>query len=216
MEANSRNNVDFHEVVKSRRSVRYYDSTFKIPTEEIKEIIKEATLAPSGHNLQPWRFLIIDNQDLKQKLLPIAFGQQQAMDASAIIFVLADKNALTHENMEKIYSKAVEAGYMTDANKKEMIDMFDNFYKTMDEQAFIDILIIDSSLVSMQLMLAAKARGYDTVPMAGYDVEEFRKTFSIPDNLINVLMIPIGKAAKAGHPTVRFSVDEVILWNAVS
>lgn len=62
-------------------------------------------------------------------------------------------------------------------------------------------------------MLAAKARGYDTVPMLGYNVEEFRKAFNVPENLTDVLMIVLGKAKEPGFPTVRLTVDEVTSWN---
>ncbi|ETT65684.1 NAD(P)H nitroreductase [Paenibacillus sp. FSL H8-457] len=52
--------------------------------------MRQATLAPSAANLQPWRFLVIDSPELKQKLLPIASNQQQVVEASAVIAVLGD------------------------------------------------------------------------------------------------------------------------------
>lgn len=53
----------FFDVIQDRRSVRYYDSEVKISQEEMKDILRLATLAPSGANLQPWRFLVIDSQE---------------------------------------------------------------------------------------------------------------------------------------------------------
>lgn len=50
---------NFNEIVLERQSIRSYDPNFKIPEEELKKIIKEATSAPSAFNLQPWRFKII-------------------------------------------------------------------------------------------------------------------------------------------------------------
>lgn len=49
--------------------------------------------------------------------------------------------------------------------------------------------------------------------MLGYNVEEFRKVFNIPENLTDVLMIALGKAKDPGFPTVRLTVDEVTSWN---
>ena len=80
----------FLDIIQERRSVRTYDPTVKISREEMTEILELAALAPSSSNLQPWRFLVIDQPELKQKLLPIAYNQQQVVEASAIIAVLGD------------------------------------------------------------------------------------------------------------------------------
>lgn len=110
----------FLEVIKERRSVRHYDSTVKISREEMTEILELATLAPSSSNLQPWRFLVIDKPELKQKLLPIAYNQQQVVEASAVIAVLGDVES--YKKAEKIYGQAVEAGFMSEDTAKSFIE----------------------------------------------------------------------------------------------
>lgn len=80
----------FFNIIRERLSVRSYDPEIKISREELTETLRQATLAPSAANLQPWRFLVIDSQELKQKLLPIAFNQQQVDEATAFIAVLGD------------------------------------------------------------------------------------------------------------------------------
>ena len=54
---------DFQTVIRERHSVRQYDPSVKIPREEMEEILKDAILAPSSSNLQPWRFLVIDDAE---------------------------------------------------------------------------------------------------------------------------------------------------------
>lgn len=100
----------FFDVIRERRSVRSYDPEIKISREELTEILRQATLAPSAANLQPWRFLVIDSPELKQRLLPIASNQQQVVEASAVIAVLGDLEC--YKFAEKIYGMAVDAGYM--------------------------------------------------------------------------------------------------------
>ncbi|MNI69671.1 putative NAD(P)H nitroreductase YodC [compost metagenome] len=65
----------------------------------------------------------------------------------------------------------------------------------------------------MQLMLAAKARGYDTVPMGGFKPDEFRELFHIPERYVTVMLIALGKAAAEGRSTARLPLDEVTQWN---
>ncbi|MGE7951249.1 nitroreductase family protein [Lysinibacillus xylanilyticus] len=209
----SKHTSDFYEVIRERRSVRIYDPSVVISDEEIKELIGEAILAPNAHNLNTWRFMVFTDQKLKDKLHPIALGQRQIREASAVIVMLGDMNAYTVENSDRINQKAVDAGFMTKEVKEKINNSIDDFSGHESEQTKREWLMIDSSLAAMQFMLAAKARGYDTVPMIGYDVEKFRKEFNIPKNLVNVVMIALGKGKETGFPTVRLEVDEVTYWN---
>ncbi|MES5896849.1 nitroreductase family protein [Bacillus cereus group sp. RP43] len=205
--------ANFYDVIRERRSVRFYDPLVKIKEEEIKELLEEAILAPSGTNLNPWRFMVFTDSTLKEKLLPMASGQQQVVDASAVIVVLGDMNAYSMENADKINQRAVDAGYMTEEIKDRINNSVQGYYGSVSEQVKKEWQMLDGGLVAMQLMLAAKARGYDTVPMLGYSIEEFRKEFNVPENLVNILMLAVGKAREPGFPTVRLGVDEVTYWN---
>ncbi|BBP93310.1 hypothetical protein BsIDN1_69280 [Bacillus safensis] len=60
------------EIMKGRRSIRNYDPSVKISKEEMTEILEEATTAPSSVNAQPWRFMVIDSPEGKEKLAPLA------------------------------------------------------------------------------------------------------------------------------------------------
>ncbi|GJM70538.1 NAD(P)H nitroreductase [Paenibacillus macerans] len=201
----------FFNVIQDRRSVRSYDPEVKIPREEMNEILQQATLAPSGANLQPWRFLVIDSQELKQKLLPIAFNQQQVIEASAVIAVLGDLEC--YKLAEKIYGMAVDAGYMPAETAKSFVERYQGMFASMPPEAIRRNVFIDSGLVSMQLMLVARAKGYDTVPMGGYDQAKFVEAFDIPEKYAPVMLIAIGKAAKPGHPTVRLPIEDVAFFN---
>ncbi len=202
------------ELLRSRRSVRSYDPSHIIPREELAEILKLAALAPSSSNMQHWRFLVIDTPELKEQLLPIANNQQQIVQASAVIAILGDKEG--YRNAETIYNRAAGAGYMPEDTAQSFISRTVSAYSKLPPEKAREVAIIDASLAAMQLMLAARAKGYDTVPMGGYDSAKFAEAFGIPDRYVPVMLLPIGKAAKPGHPTVRLTVDEVTFWNRIS
>ncbi|MCP1311495.1 nitroreductase family protein [Paenibacillus tyrfis] len=201
----------FFDVIRERRSVRGYDPEVKISREELTEILRQATLAPSAANLQPWRFLVIDSPELKQKLLPIAFNQQQVVEASAVIAVLGDLENI--RMAEKIYGQTVDAGFMPADTAKSFVERYTGMYSSMPPEAIRQIVYTDGGLVSMQLMLVARAKGYDTVPMAGYDKQKFTEAFGISDRYAPVMLIAIGKAAKPGHPTTRLPIKDVAYFN---
>jgi nitroreductase len=204
----------FMEVVKERRSVRHYDPAVNISEEELKDILTEAALAPSGANMQPWKFIVFNDQALKEQLLPIANNQQQVVDASAVIAVLGDLEYI--QQVDSVYDASVEAGYMTKEVKDSLVTNMKGMLGSMDSQYIKDGVMFDCGLLSMQFMLAAKARGYDTVPMAGYDKNKFIEAFDIPDRYVPTILISIGKASQPGHPTTRLPIDELTFWNGIA
>ena len=201
----------FLDVIQERRSVRTYDPTVQITREEMAEILELATLAPSSSNLQPWRFLVIDKPDLKQKLLPIANNQQQVVEASAVIAVLGDVES--YKKAEKIYGQAVDAGFMPEDTAKSFIERTVGTYSNLPPEVARRIIYTDGGLISMQIMLIARSKGYDTVPMGGYDQAKFVEAFGISEQYVPVMLIAIGKATKPGHPTTRLPIEDIMFFN---
>jgi nitroreductase len=197
-----------NEVIRERHSVRKYDPTFKISREEIEEILSEATLAPSSSNLQPWRFIVIDDQETKKELRQIAFNQEQVETSSAVIAVLGDKEM--HKNIEKVYRSNFEAGFMDEANMNRLIESANSTYPHAPEEIRKNIASFDAGLVSMQLMLLAKAKGYDTVTMGGFDKQKFIDKFQVSDRYMPIVLIALGKAAAPAFKTTRIPVKDLV------
>lgn len=211
MTVNSMNN-DFKEVISSRRSVRVYDPSVKISREEMTEILEEATLAPSSVNLQPWRFLVIDSPEGKATLEELAPGNlNQVKTSSAVIAVFGDMNAFDYA--EEIMSSAVERGFLPQEMKEQLMANYTDLFGRIPAEAFREMILIDSGLVSMQLMLSARAHGYDTNPIGGYDKSRIAEAFGMEkDRYVPVMLISIGKAAKEARKTTRLPVDRVAEW----
>lgn len=201
---------DFFTVIQERQSVRSYHPDVKIPRDELKEMIQLASEAPSSWNLQHWKFLVFDESEAKQALLPIAYGQQQIVDASAVIAILGDVEA--DKNAEEVFSAAVEAGHAPQSVKESMVDQIKTAYETIPNIGR-DEAIRNASLGAMQFMLVAKAYDYDTCPIGGFDRNELVKQFNIPERFIPIMLITIGKRKADAHETMRFSGDEITVWN---
>jgi len=203
---------NFNEIVLGRRSVKVYDPEVKISREEMTEILTEATRAPSAINMQPWRFLVIDSVEGKEKLAPLAsFNQSQVLTSSAVIAVFYDANNI--EYIDEIYGKAVELGYMPQDIMELNLQQAKSYYANISSSDLRDMNLIDSGIVSMQLMLVARAHGYDTNPMAGYDKERIAEVFGLhKDRFQPVMLISIGKAAKEGYPSYRLPVETITTW----
>ena len=68
METKTDKFAELSNLIRERHSIRHYDPDFKISKDEIRELIQEAVYAPSGNNLQSWRFLVITDQKLKEEI----------------------------------------------------------------------------------------------------------------------------------------------------
>lgn len=196
-----------YKVMKERKSVRIYDPSFKIEKEELEEMLTLATSAPSSSNLQAWNFIVIQDQDVKKELRAIANNQAQVEQSSAVIAVLGNIDA--YKNVEKIYTQNVEAGHMDESIKERTVANTYAMYPNAPVEARMNIAAFDAGLVSMQLMLIAKERGYDTIPMGGFDKAKFAERFELPEHLFPIVLIAVGKAAAPAFGTTRLPLEEV-------
>ncbi|SFE33627.1 Nitroreductase [Bacillus sp. OV194] len=201
---------DFTDVINERHSVRKYDPSAELSAEEITELLEDAAKAPSSWNLQHWKFLVFHDQQAKEQLLPIAYNQEQVVQASAVVAILGDLEA--DQNADRVYQDAVDGGFMTEEIKTALVSQIKDAYATRPEMAR-DEAIRNASLASMQLMLTAKAKGLDTCAMGGFNADELVKAFGIPERYLPVMLISVGKAVKTAHQTARFPIQEAIVWN---
>ncbi|GGD13980.1 nitroreductase family protein [Pontibacillus salipaludis] len=203
---------DFNQIISGRRSIRNYDPSVKISQEEMTEILREATMAPSSVNLQPWRFVVIDSEEGKETLKPLAmFNQNQVETSAAVVAVFVDMNST--EYLETIFDSAVEQGKMPQEVRDRQVPAIQGLVDQLSEDAYREMNLIDGGLVSMQFMLAARAHGYDTNPIGGYEKDQIAEAYGLDkDRYYPVMLISIGKAAEDGYESVRLPIDTIADW----
>jgi nitroreductase len=76
-----------------------------------------------------------------------------------------------------------------------------------------DVIKIDGSLAAMQLMLVARAHGYDTNPIGGFEQDQLAEAFGLDaSRYIPVMIVSIGKAVEEGYESVRLPIDKITEW----
>ena len=198
------------QLIHERKSVRKYKENVVIPHEDLQTLLQKAITAPSSSNMQPWRFIVIEEQQVKKELRPIANNQEQVETSSAIIAVLGDLEM--YKNTEKIYNTNFEKGYMSREIANFMIESSLSLYGNLPEEVMKNIVHFDAGLISMQIMLLAKDMGYDTVPMGGFDKVKFAEKFNLPQNEIPILLIAIGEAAAPAYGSSRLPLEQIVRY----
>ncbi|MFD0770854.1 nitroreductase family protein [Bacillus sp. CGMCC 1.60114] len=199
---------DFFTVLYDRTSNRAFNPEKKISKEELFDILKAAGQAPSAWNLQHWKFLVFQGEDVQRRLHPIAYNQQQILDASAVVAILGDLEA--YKNVDAVYSPLVEQGLMQEEAKNRLAQNIEGAYQR--EQYPRDAAFSNASLAAMQLMLAAKATGWDTCAIGGFNPQALMEEFNVSSRYLPIMLITIGESTLEGHPAPRMSVEQVTEW----
>ncbi|WP_286924555.1 MULTISPECIES: nitroreductase family protein [Lysinibacillus] len=202
-------------ILEKRRSVRHYDPRYKISSEILTSLVESASKSPNGNNIQSTRYLIIDEPDLRNLLLPIAFNQQQVIEASTLIVMLGDYQAFDKENIIKIHEEGFQAGYFDESLRDYLANAAINYYENKSKEDLKLELTRDVSLASMSLILLANEAGFETITMSGYDSRKLKEILNISERYLDVMLIAIGKGIKAGHKTVRHNVNKVLYRNQI-
>ncbi|WP_226677341.1 nitroreductase family protein [Rossellomorea aquimaris] len=202
-------NMDnFFQIVDERRSTKVYDPQVEIPREELVSLLETAGKAPSAWNLQQWKFLVFDQKEVQERLLPIAYHQQQVQDASAVVAILGDLEA--NKNIDPVFDPAIEKGEMTAEIKDVLKKQIDGAYSR--EEYPRDAAFSNASLAAMQFMLAAKAKGWDTCPIGGFNPAALVSEFSVSDRYIPIMLITIGKPLQKARKSDRLDIRNLIDW----
>jgi len=162
--------------------------------------------------MQPWRFIIVESMEAKEKLRPVLYGNTLQLETSAaMICIFTDLKKF--EYAEKIFSLAVDQGLMPEEVKEKQLRNIANMVPTLSEEGIEKGGLIDSGLVAMQLMHVAREHGYDTCPIGGFRHDQIANALGLDSKRYKpVFILSIGKAVESGYPSVRLAVEDVATW----
>ena len=199
--------MDTLDAIYQRRSVKGYDPNHKLTPEEEQKILEAAIQAPTSFNIQHWRFVILRDPELRAKIRS-EFGNDQAQmtDASLLILFTADIKAWEKEPQR----------YWQNA-PKEVADLITGWMGPFHEgREWLQRDEAQRSIgMAMQtVMLTAKAMGYDSCPMIGFDIEKVAELINLPDDYVMGPMVAIGKKVKDPWPKPgQLPLSELVVDN---
>ncbi len=189
--------------IEARRSVKHYDPEHKMSQDEIKKLLSLALLSPTSFNMQNWRFLVVEDQSVKEEICAASWHQAQVKDAS--ITVLLCGNLEAHNEDPARYWKNIPE----EASSK-IVPMIPGFYGK-NEQLQRDEAMRSIGIAAQTLMLSAKSMGYDSCPMIGFDPVKVAEIVNLPKNYVLGMMLTIGKGIQpAGVRGGQLDYAEVV------
>ncbi len=199
-----------------RYATKKFDPAQKIPPAEWHALEQTLVLTPSSYGLQPWKFIVVTNAELRAKLLGHSWGQKQITEASHLV-VFAIKKDLGLPEIERYVQRVAEV-------KGVPVESLAGFHKMMAKNLAppppgFDINEWATRQVYIALgnfMTAAAVIGIDTCPMEGIEPAKYDAVLGLNELGYNtVVACPAGYRAvddkSALHPKVRFKTEDVVL-----
>jgi len=178
----------FQTLIQRRRSIRRFRPD-PVERADILACLEAARLAPSAHNVQPWRFLVVDDPELKARLSEAAFSGIYRMTkfaaAAPVIIVLLAR-----------------------------LDIFANrLGRAVQGVAYY---LVDIGIAGQHLALQAEELGFGTCWVGWFNIRKARKVLKVPRKYKIVALMPFGHIEKRpSRPLIRKPIEDVAWWNKV-
>lgn len=211
------------DLLKRRYACRDYDPNRKISDQDFHLILEAGQLAPSSYGFEPWHFLVIESESLKQALAPIALGAQKALaSASHFVIILSRTQASLRYDAPYIgYMMREIQGLPEDfcEFKQQRFETFqkEDFDLLSSERATFDWASKQSYLALSQMMQVAALRGIDSLAMEGFNRQAVTDLLTErglldPSEWAVSVMVAFGYGLGSVPRKTRQSLDQLVTW----
>jgi len=178
------------EVLLERRATNHFTDE-EVPEEYLNAILRLAAQAPSGYNLQPWRFVVVRNAENRKRLKSVAFGQEKVGEAPVVVIFVGMKEEWKR-TADEIFREGAERG----AGRPDNVEQYKvSAFQFLEGMQHMPTWVNRHTAIAMTTMMyAAEAYGFDTAPMEGFDAAAVRAEFGIPEEGEVVALLAIGRA----------------------
>ena len=181
------------EATKTRRSIRKYKAT-AVDDSTLKTVLEAACQAPSWHNSQCWRFVVVRDVDIKNKLA----------EALAIVSGRPNRSTEAIRNAPVAIVACAElgkSGYFAEEPRKPVTDKGEFWY------------MFDTALAMQNLMLAAHSLGLGTVPLGAFDAKKVAEILGVPEGFCVVSLTPLGYPDEEPPLRPRRELSETVFYD---
>ncbi|ANN70306.1 nitroreductase family protein [Bordetella bronchialis] len=177
------------ECILSRSASKYYDPAATLSDEQIHELVRIGTAAPTSFHLQNWRFIAVRTRESKARLFPIAWNQPAVVDA-AVTFIVCGQLVDTSVIPERL-APLVEAGVMPAAMVPEWEIPARDLYMAYPQRRR-DEAIRTATFGAAAMIYAARSFGLGSTPMIGFDADAVHREFGLGEEEVPVMLLAVG------------------------
>ena len=198
-----------------RLATKSFDPNKKITDGNIGLLSEALRLTPSSYGLQPWKFLIIKNTEIKEKLLLASYGQKQVVDASHLI-VLCTKTSIDQTNVEQYIQNTAQTRGLSLEALGGFKGMLSGFVGAKSKEELRSWAVKQVYIALGNLLTTCAVASIDTCPMEGFDTAAYDQILGLEKLGITATVVcPVGyrleNAPEINEKKVRFPKEEVVV-----
>lgn len=206
-----------------RHACKEFDSAKKISAEEFDFILETGRLSPSSFGFEPWKFIIIQNELLRNKLLPVCWGaQKQLPTASHFVIILSRTQSsmeATSEHIQYMMNSIQALPSEIAENKQALYHRFleADFHLLGNERAMFEWASRQTYIALGNMMTAAAQIGIDSCPIEGFDKDEVEQLLREEgivhgDDFGAACMVAFGYRKQEPREKTRQPIERVVQW----
>lgn len=177
------------QAIEERRATPSFDAA-PLPPEDLKQILEAGLHAPSGYNMQPWRFIVVQSPEQKRRLRAASYNQAKVEEASVVIVACGDTDGWRRD-VDLMLQQGREGG-MPESYASQARTSISNFlsgFSTEQMRAWLNKHVM---IAFTHMMLMAEVMGYDTAPMEGFEQDKVHEVLRLPMSYWVVALLGIG------------------------
>ena len=197
--------MEFSDIINSRRSIRKFKQQ-SISRDIVQELMNAARLAPSGSNIQPWRFVIAQSESAKEALAyctPYKF----IIKASVVFVCCADLTAISTRDLRM--SELFEAGAFDDVERDDSMSSYAS--TLINTEAATAYLSMNVAIAVEHIVLKAVDLGLGSCWLGRFDREKAKAVLKLDETIYPVVLLPVGYPDQSPKQRPRFSTEQIIL-----
>ena len=209
------------EILNFRHACKEFDSSKKISDSDFEIILKGGQLSPSSMGIEPWKFLVIQNESLREELATVSWGgKKQIPSCSQLVILLSRMPKELKHDSSYIHHLLTEVKQMPQEaveNFKGVVKMIEDTRFQNNEKALLNYSCLQTYIAAANMMTVSAMQQIDSCAMGGYDQKAVEEIL-IKHNLLNkdefylTLMIAFGYRINEPTPKTRQSLNDLVVW----
>jgi nitroreductase len=185
----TKNKKTLSQAIQERRATPSFDGS-PIPAEDLRQILDAGLHAPSGYNMQPWRFIVVQSAEQKKKLRAASYNQGKVEEASAVIVACGDADSW-RKDLDLMLELGRKGGMPESyaAQAETSVPNYLSSFSSGQMQGWLNKMV---TMAVAHMLLMAEVMGYDTAPMEGFEQDKVHEALRLPLSYWVVALLAIG------------------------
>ena len=178
------------QAIQDRRATPSFDGE-PIPAGDLRKILDAGLRAPSGYNMQPWRFVVVQHPEQRRRLRAASYNQAKVEEASAVIVACGDRDGWRKDLDEML--RLGRVGGMPEsyaAQAESTVPAYLSSFTAGQTEAWLNKQV---AMATTTMMWMAEVLGYDTAPMEGFEQQKVCETLKLPMSYWVVELLAVGR-----------------------